>query len=273
MFADDAALTIHGRDIIIAEREAGVVLDRVSTWCQENKLTVNSTKTEYVIYGTKVRKTKAQSIQLQMGAEILREVESYKYLGTTLDSNLNGSLQLARLNQSIALKMTTFRKMRRYISENTAILLYKTTILPIIDYNDIIYGLLTQQQETKLQRVQNRALRTVFQGKTLSVVEMHSLAKIDTLKERRNLHLMTLMQKRADDELYIDHTNRVTRQGTATLLKVPHPMTKMLCKAPIYKGGVMWNNLTPRTRKSQSTLAFKNAYRANLVIQAQNLAL
>ena len=88
---------------------------------------VNSTKTKYIIYGIKVRKTKVQSIQLQRGKEFLHEVETYKYLGTTLDSYLNGSLQLTRLTQSRALKMTT--KMR-YISEKTAILLYKT-MLPI----------------------------------------------------------------------------------------------------------------------------------------------
>ena len=73
----------------------------------------------------------------------------------------------------------------------------KATIyqLFIIDYNDIIYGLLMQQQETKLQRIQNSALRTVFQGKTLSGVEMHSIGKKDIIRERRNLHLMTLLHK------------------------------------------------------------------------------
>ena len=83
MFTDNATLTIDARDLIIAG-EAG----RVSRWCHENKLIMNSTKTEYVIYGTKVRKTKVQSIQLQMGGEIPWEVESCKYLGTTLDYNL-----------------------------------------------------------------------------------------------------------------------------------------------------------------------------------------
>ena len=100
---------------------------------------------------------------------------------------------MARLNQSLALKMTTFRKIRAYVSENTALQLYKSTILPIIDYNDIIYGLLTKHQETKLQRTQNRALRTVFKDKILSIVEMHNRAGLDTLDKHRDLHLMTLM--------------------------------------------------------------------------------
>ena len=81
---------------------------------------------------------------------MLRQVNSYQYLGTTLDATLNGTQQLARFNKSLALKMTTFRKIRAYVSENTTLQLYKSTILPIIDYNDIIYGLLTKHQDTKL---------------------------------------------------------------------------------------------------------------------------
>ena len=42
-----------------------------------------------------------------------------------------------------------------------------------------------QQQETKLQRTQTRALGTVFQGKPLSIVEMHRQAKIDNLTEKK----------------------------------------------------------------------------------------
>ena len=45
----------------------------------------------------------------------------------------------------------TLRKMRDYNGENTALLLYKTAILSIIDYIDIMYNLLTKQQEIKLQ--------------------------------------------------------------------------------------------------------------------------
>ena len=87
------------------------------------------------------------------GGTTLREVDSYKYLGTTLDATLNGNRQLAKLSQTLALKLTTFKKLRKFISEKSALLLYKTTILPVIDYNNIIYGLLTKQQKIKLQRI------------------------------------------------------------------------------------------------------------------------
>ena len=126
------------------------------------------TKKEFIIYGTKARKARAQAITLHIGGSQIQEASAYRYLGTVIDSTLNGNQQLARLTQSLSLKMTTIRKMRSFISENTALLLYKSTVLPIIDYNDIIYGMLTKQELTKLQRIQNQALRTIYWGETLS---------------------------------------------------------------------------------------------------------
>ena len=157
--------------------------------------------------------------------------------------------------------------MRNYISENTALLLYKTTILPIIDYNDITYKLLTQQQETKLQRIQNRALRTVYKGKQLSTQEMHNLSKIDLLTTRRELHMLALMHKRAKDPEYIDHTNRRTRTAKGTLLRVPHPKTDKMTRAPIYAGSRLWNSLPHKIRNQPTYIRFKTAARSHLIGQ------
>ena len=145
------------------------------------------------------------------------------------------------------------------MSENTAIIIYKATILPLFDYNDIIYGLLNaQQQQLKLQRIQNRALRVVFRGKVLSVREMHDRANVETLDLRRKGHLMALMYERTHDPNYIDNTPRVSRRAAAKMLKVPKPKTNRLKKGPKYNGSVKWNDLPPKVRQAKTKLELKN---------------
>ena len=73
--------------------------------------------------------------------------------------------------------------MSDYISENTA---FK---LQWVHNNNI-----------KLQWV----LIIIFKGKILNTQEMHVRANIDLLKTRRNVHLVTLIFKRARDPEYID---------------------------------------------------------------------
>jgi sarcosine oxidase/L-pipecolate oxidase len=191
----------------------------------------------------KLEKLKAPEITLQIGSETLREVDASKYLGTTLDATLNASQILSKLKQSVAIKRNTFRRMRDYISENTAIMFYKTLILLIIDYSDIVYSLLTKQQQYKLQRTQNRVLRTVFNGKRVSTKEMHDGAKLDYLADRTEAHLLDLMRICSINDKYIDNKKRVTRAGESTRLTVRRPLTNKLMKAPIFAGRTARNNL------------------------------
>ena len=257
LFADDAAVTFVGKSIKELEKIVNAFLQDLNTWCDESELTLNANKTEYVIFASKQAKTKAPKIEIKIGTHALNEVDSYKYLGTTLDATLNGSKQLDKLNAHIAYKLTTFRKIRRYMSEKTAILIYKVMILPILDYNDIIYGLLSKQQTTKLQRIQNRALRTVFMGKKLGTQEMHDRAKVDYLAVRRDSHMLALMFDRAGTPDYTDNVDRKTRQADAPLLKVPQPKTSKLKQAPIYRGAIMWNKLPAPARKAKTKLQLK----------------
>ena len=116
-------------------------------------MTLDPNKMEYRIFGSKNNITKATNIKFVLGDVIINEVQSYKYLGTTLDQTLTAGNQLSRLNQQMAQKLISFRKIRKSISERTAIILYKATILPVFDYNDFYYNLLTAQQLTKMQRL------------------------------------------------------------------------------------------------------------------------
>ena len=157
-------------------------------------------------------------------------------------------------------------RMRYFINEKTALMLYKALILPLLDYNDIIYGLLTKQQCDKMQKKTNRALRVVFRDTILSVKELHDNAKLDLLETRRSKHLIALMFNRAQQDSFIDTTQRKTRQGDAILLKVPKPKTRKLESAPQYRGSTMWNELPVGVRKSKTKLQFKHTYNASLVL-------
>ena len=257
MFADDTTMTVIDKDIKKAAEIINSVMPKACIWFEENKLTVNLKKTEYMVFGTKDKLAKAPPIKIWLGGKELRRVESYKYLGTTLDPTLSGTNQLNKLNQLIAKKLISFRRIRACMSEKTAIVIYKATIMPIFDYNDIIYNLLNKQQLTKLQRLQNRALRLVFKGKILSIAEMHSTAGVDYLEQRREAHLMALMFNRKDDDRYRDNTERKTRGADAVLLKVPNLRTNKARKAPIYSGSTLWNRLPVRLRQAKSRLELK----------------
>ena len=256
-FADDTTLTITHRDIKVIETELNHILELARIWFIENKLTINTLKTEYVVYATKRALKKIDGIHLKIGDNEINRVEHYKYLGTVLDSSLTGEQQLTKLNQQMAIKLKTFSQIRKFMTEKTAVIVYKTTILPIIDYNDIIYDMMTENLQLKLQRLQNRALRTVFLGKTLTNKEMHDRAGVTFLKKRRHEHLMMLMFSRSREMSYHDTTVRTTRQADAVLLRAPTAKTTKYMRAPIYRGSVEWNKIPHQIRNIRTRLGFK----------------
>ena len=272
-FADDTTITLTGKDIDWIESELNKILVDASVWFVENKLTLNPQKTEYVIFTSKINRKKFDQIKLVVGQNILRETDHYKYLGTILDSTMSIEPQLSKLNQLMALRLKTFRTIRRYMTEKTAVLVYKVTILPIMDYNDIVYPLLTSQQLTKIQRLQNKALRTIYFGKNLGTDEMHTRAKLEYLVQRRDNHVLSLMMDRSVDPNYIDYTERRTRQGDAVLLKLPQAQTNKFTKSPLFRGGTMWNGLPTEVRKATTRLELKTLVRRHRADSASLLIL
>ena len=270
IYADDTTVTVVHKDLETIERVLNLFFPLLSEWCVENKLTLNPQKTEYMIFGSRIRLKKSPSIHLSLGGDLLREVSAYKYLGTALDQTLSGVNQLTRLTQLISQRLISFRRIRRSLSERTAIVLYKATILPIFDYNDIIYNLLNKQQLAKLQRLQNRALRLVFCSRTLSVSDMHNRATVEYLEQRRENHLLALMFIRTWEDEYRDDNPRITRRADAVMLKVPRARTTKLTKAPILMGSKIWNDLPPEVRNAKTKLELKCLIKRNRTGQPLN---
>jgi hypothetical protein len=95
LFAD--VLTVHGKCLKVIAELIEAVLCKIHAWCRDSKLTLNAEKTEYVVYGTKTKKANAPPVSLHIGGTLLREVNSYKYLGTVLDATLSGTQQISKL--------------------------------------------------------------------------------------------------------------------------------------------------------------------------------
>ena len=91
--------------------------------------------------------------------ELIDHVPSYKYLGITLDSCLTFSKHIANLIKVLNHKVYLLNKVRPNLNRKASITIYKSMILPHIDYGDLFYSASNQNLLDKIQRVQNRCLK------------------------------------------------------------------------------------------------------------------
>ncbi len=146
-------------------------IDVIAEWLKANKLTLNTNRTKYVIFGTKTKTASCTPFNIKINGTTIEQVSVMKYLGMMLDQNQN-------------------QKSRNFLDHKTSITLYKSLVLLHFDYCDIVYDCTSLGNLQKLQKLQNSACRTMLLADNRTpIAEMHDNLQLLTLKQRRELHL------------------------------------------------------------------------------------
>lgn len=91
--------------------------------------------------------------------------------------------------KNVSCRLSKLKKVRNFLSESTALRIYKTMILPIFDYGDVFYHNNNIKYLNKLQILKNKAIHIFFKlySRTNTEQDQTALYLLD-LHTRRNLH-------------------------------------------------------------------------------------
>ena len=96
-----------------------------------NKLSLNYTKTNYMIF---TRKKEKFDFNLKLDGFTLERVASTKYLGVIIDEKLNWSLHIKHIHRKLSRSSYILSKLRHYVNLDTLKTLYYSLIYPHITY-------------------------------------------------------------------------------------------------------------------------------------------
>ena len=105
-----------------------------------------------------------------------------------MDSELKFQAHRDCLHKRLNYKITFFKKIRKYINFEAAMTIYKSTILPIIEYADVVYDYNIAHINQKLQGIQNQGLYVVFDQHTIPFLQREST---ETLHREARLFRLT----------------------------------------------------------------------------------
>ena len=248
LYADDTVLYLSGELDVITDQMCSD-LSLFKKWCDKNKLTLNIKKTKYITFGLKSQTRKVSNHIVKIDNIRVDRVYSYKYLGITLDMNLNYKKHLEICIKSASYKALLLSKVRRYITKEAAIRIYKTMILPLIDYGDILYEGTNSKLLSKLQTLQNRCLRTcLYKNYHISVLNLHEQCTVTKLDYRRETHLKLYMFKQQNNMEIVNNRLIRTRAHDATLYLTNRPNSEKYKINVYYKGAILWNSMNIQER-------------------------
>ena len=246
LYADDAVIYKAGDNLHDLQQSLQGTADEVGVWCAQNKLAINVDKSKICTYGTKGMLQKCPPIEIKINNHTLSRCQVYDYLGILLDEHLTMNNHFNRVKKNYSLRLFKLAKLRRCLSRETRVLVYKQTVLPVLEYADFVCYFYTVKQRDKLQRMQNMALRgclDIFSCRDISIIELHNKVNLKPLSERRMSHLLSIMFDNKTRVSWLKDNIRPTRNSLKILFSTDIVNLIIYQHSPYFVGAQAWNNM------------------------------
>ncbi|CAH2087332.1 unnamed protein product [Euphydryas editha] len=158
LYADDTCLFYYGENINEILAKAQKDLDTLEEWFKYNLLTINTSKTAYMIFAAKNKKID-QNFALKINNDILRISVQEKYLGLILDNKLTWKPQIMKIRKKLISLLGCLRNLSKCIPAKIRIVIYNTLVKPHLEYLTEIWGCAAKSNIQPLQRTQNKLIK------------------------------------------------------------------------------------------------------------------
>ena len=270
MYADDTNLSFASNSINNIEVKLNDDLVRVNEWLIANKLTLNSSKTEFMLIGSRQRLSTFQTVpSLSIGDNLINQVKYTKSLGVFLDCNLSRNIHVDKLCKKIASDIRALKRIRLFVPYYTLLSIYKSLLQPHFDYCSVVGGNCSKTMSSKLQKLQNRAARILtyssFDANADTLIEKLGWKKLNSQRQMHKVimvynsisHLMVLLLNTLETNLFIVIIFLITLFATQRINSRFLFLVQIICFSFSYSGAVLWNSLPAEMRQTDHLSTFR----------------
>ena len=122
-FADDTNLLVTNKNLEIVQKRLNHDLKRLSNWLRANKISLNASKTELIIFRDP-RKKIQHEIKIKINGKKLIPCKSVKYLGIYIDCHLTWKTHQAEISSRLTRANGMLCKIRHFVVFETLKMIY-----------------------------------------------------------------------------------------------------------------------------------------------------
>jgi hypothetical protein len=139
----------------------------VVEWLKINKLSLNTTKTKYMLFHLARQKMEIyESLKLIMDGNIIERTNTFNMLGLTINTTLTWKDHTEKIASKVGSAIGVMYRMRYTLSKKAIMSLYNALILSHLHYCNLLWG----HTPGRLEGLQKKALRVI----TGSAINTHS---------------------------------------------------------------------------------------------------
>lgn len=161
MYADDAALVYKAKTIEQLFFDMQHDLNIISRWFYDNGLTVNATKTKFIIFSSTDRFSNVNQ-NLWLGREKIERVEYTNYLGLILQQNLKWNMHIEHVNRKLVKFLGILRHSSYMLPTKEKKNLFYAHVHSQICYLNIIWQNAPIYVINKITITLNKFMRVIF---------------------------------------------------------------------------------------------------------------
>ena len=191
-FADDLSLI----KVIYTESDCNSLqndLNIVFNYCEENSLKINPIKCEFLRIGFK----NYVNFDYKLNNISINNVQNHKHIGIIYDTKMCFNSQIDCIIEKSLKKFSLLKVICNRVNGLTFLRLYKTYILPILEFINLSI-VLTQTQCLRLESIQRKITKYIcykLSKSHLSYEERLKQLEINSLEKRRKIQILIIVFK------------------------------------------------------------------------------
>jgi hypothetical protein len=258
MFADDTTQTASGKSIQQIESKINCDLINIKEWLLANKLSLNLTKTEYLVIGSPFNLNNLTSEPNIMIDNVpIKRATKTKSLGIQIDQFLSSDNHFEEKCKKASSGIGAIRRLKSYVSRESLISVYYALVQPYFDYCCLVWDPIGATLSNRIQTLQNRAARVILGYRNEHGQSEAALSELGwkTLKERRLIMKARLMYKITHSqapvaltEIFENSQQIYNLRNNEFKLYLQKPNTEYLKKSIGFCGAKLWNELSGNLR-------------------------
>ncbi len=196
LYADDTTLYHSDSDPRTVQSALNKDLESTARWIKANGLRMNIEKTQMLTLFRKSILHRGISINVSLDGTDIPQTDSVKYLGVTIDKDLNWKAHTEQVRRKSLAALSTIKRSSSFLPSNTRKLLFNSLVCPHLDYCSVVWHSCNSTISKRIERIQNYGMRVIL-GKPprTSSSPLRDQLGWSTLQERRQRFMLTLVHR------------------------------------------------------------------------------
>jgi hypothetical protein len=297
LFADDTTCLAENRNLHDLISYVNTELNKLAIWFKANKLAVNVSKTNYVIFRTRGKRVELNGLNVVFNSNDLdieqpdpsniqildrikddhndEKMRTFKLLGIYLDEHLTLNKHVAHITAKLTRSIYLLRRVKNLISSASLKKLYFSLFHSHLLYCSNIYGSTSQSNLNKIFVLQKKAIRIITNSPYLAHTNPLFLANdilpFDKLLTYNRLMFMHSVAYNyappSFDNTWLINADRNTGHNLRNqeYFSLPNVRIEQFRKFPLYALPLEWNYLSENIRLHHNRTTFKIALHDHLL--------